>query len=473
MKVKINPFVWLGLGLVLMVMVHMTVSVELLAWVAYVPFLLYLHQTRGRRFRWWFILIYLLSWSIIVAKIITDPIPLMGIPLYALPIALFHLPAFLVWARFREKKYAWLLFPALMTVMEWVQYTYTPWGAWGAAAYTQMDNINMLQTVSLFGMAGLSFLIYIVNIGVSFLITNYSDNIKKVSIIGVLFLAVSIFSAVRYDFSKLETDSMIKVAAVGTDSEIGSGPLPTDEDRRKNVAALFDRTRQAAKSQAELIVWNEAAALVYPEEENEWKDRLSTLAADCGATLVASYIVLVSEKPMKYGNKYLFITPNGEIIYSYLKHEPVPGEPAIKGKEPFEAHQVNGVNYAGAICYDYDFPYLARAIGKQKADIVALPSSDWRGIDPIHTKMAAFRAVEQGHSVLRSTRFGLSAAINPYGEMQAQMSSFDDHDKIMVAHLPKTKVTTLYSLVGDVFVYLCMGFAVWFWLPVSKALKKG
>ncbi len=26
------------------------------------------------------------------------------------------------------------------------------------------------------------------------------------------------------------------------------------------------------------------------------------------------------------------------------------------------------------------------------ADIVAIPSSDWRGIDPLHTKMAAFRA---------------------------------------------------------------------------------
>jgi len=36
-------------------------------------------------------------------------------------------------------------------------------------------------------------------------------------------------------------------------------------------------------------------------------------------------------------------------------------------------------------------------------------------------------------NLLRSTRFGLSAAITPYGEMVSQMSSFDDHNKIMYA----------------------------------------
>jgi hypothetical protein len=91
----------------------------------------------------------------------------------------------------------------------------------------------------------------------------------------------------------------------------------------------------------------------------------------------------------------------------------------------------------GAICYDYDFPYLAAKFGKAGADIMALPSSDWRGIDPIHTEMAAYRAIEQGHSVIRSTRFGLSAAITPYGEMVARMSSFDNNDKIMVTTVPK------------------------------------
>jgi apolipoprotein N-acyltransferase len=171
---------------------------------------------------------------------------------------------------------------------------------------------------------------------------------------------------------------------------------------------------------------------------------------------------MTSELPLRYENKYLLIDNIGKLVYSYLKHEPVPGEPAVKGRGKLEVSTIEGTNLGGAICYDYDFPYLAKEYGKIGADIIALPSSDWRGIDPLHTRMASFRALEQGHSILRSTRFGLSAGITPYGEMTNKMSSFDTNDKIMMAQLPVKKVNTLYSLWGDLFVYLC---ALLFILP--------
>jgi apolipoprotein N-acyltransferase len=61
------------------------------------------------------------------------------------------------------------------------------------------------------------------------------------------------------------------------------------------------------------------------------------------------------------------------------------------------------ITMSGALCYDYDFPALAAQHGSLGVDLVALPSSDWRGIDPIHTQMAAVRAIEQGVSIVRST----------------------------------------------------------------------
>jgi len=78
--------------------------------------------------------------------------------------------------------------------------------------------------------------------------------------------------------------------------------------------------------------------------------------------------------------------------------------------------------------------------------------------------MAAFRAVEQGHSILRSTRFGLSAAINPFGEMLSQMSSFDSHNKIMISQLPVKGIKTVYSKIGDIVVYLSIAFLLLFFL---------
>ena len=56
---------------------------------------------------------------------------------------------------------------AVMVLMEWMQYSFTPFASWGIAAYTQMDNLILMQSVSIFGVAGLGFLIYRINITIA------------------------------------------------------------------------------------------------------------------------------------------------------------------------------------------------------------------------------------------------------------------------------------------------------------------
>lgn len=67
---------------------------------------------------------------------------------------------------------------------------------------------------------------------------------------------------------------------------------------------------------------------------------------------------------------------------TYQKHHPVPGEPSIRGTEPLRVLARPYGRVGGAICYDYDFPALAREHARLGADLVVVPSSDWRGIDP-------------------------------------------------------------------------------------------
>ena len=231
-----------------------------------------------------------------------------------------------------------------------------------------------------------------------------------------------------------------------------------------SIEKILERTKTAADFGARIVVWTEGAFYLKPANEEFWIESFQELAKNSNLTLVASYILLVSESPFIYENKYLLINPAGDIINTYLKHQPVPGEPAIKGTAPLQVFNIEGINLGGAICYDYDFPYLAKEFGNLKADIVALPSSDWRGIDPLHTRMAAYRAIEQGHSILRSTRFGLSGAITPYGEMLSQMSSFDNNNKIMISQLPVKGITTVYSKIGDIVVYMSIAFILLFLL---------
>ncbi|MBK9980948.1 MAG: hypothetical protein IPP15_00750 [Saprospiraceae bacterium] len=450
----------------------MSYSVDLIAWISSVPFLLYLSQTKGWKSKAIFIMALIIAWSCVVYKIITPPIPFAMVFLFSIPISLFHLPAYLLWNRFKEKKWSVLLFPAVITTMEWIQYTFTPFASWGVAAYTQSHSISLMQSLSIFGMPGLSFLIYWVNSSMAEIAIK-----QKITRLTFYFplsalIALILFGSLRYEISKSKGMDMMTVAAVGSDSEVSGLPLPSKESRAKIQSDMFNRTRQAAKSGARLIVWNEASTFCLTSDEPAWKDSLSALASSLNIYLVASYVMPVSESPFKYENKYLFMDSKGRIAYTYHKHQPVPGEPAIAGLEPQKVFDIDGSLTGGAICYDYDFPYLAKGFGKLNADIVGIPSSDWRGIDPLHTRMSAFRAIEQGHSILRSTRFGLSAAITPYGEMTSQMSSFDHNDKIMMAHLPVHGVTTVYSVIGDCFLYLCMAFMVLFFISVFRSTNQ-
>lgn len=469
---KINPLWYLAMGIATMALTHMSFSIEIMAWISSVPFLIYLSITKGWKSRFTFFLALVLAWSCVVAKIITDPIPWVMVFLYSIPISLFQLPGYLLWSKFKSHKHALIVFPAVMVVMEWTLYTFTPIASWGIAAYTLHDNLPLIQAVSLFGLGGLSFLIYWVNASIADIIVKRKFSISTLQLPVAVLLVLIVFGAVRYNLSKTKIIETITVAAVGTDSEVSGFPLPIPENDQRIKTALLNRTRIAAKGGAELITWNEGSTFIMPEDEAEWINSLQELAVELDITLVASYVMPISIEPFKYENKYQFINPSGNITHSYLKHEPVPGEPAVQGKAPLQVVKLQESYIGAAICYDYDYPYLAKGYGEIGADIVALPSSDWRGIDPVHTEMAMFRAVEQGHSILRSTRFGLSAAITPYGEMTSQMDSFNGNDKIMYAHLPTKGVTTLYSIIQDSFVYLCICFALIFMVVSIRSRNK-
>jgi apolipoprotein N-acyltransferase len=303
-----------------------------------------------------------------------------------------------------------------------------------------------------------------VNLSIANLIVKNERTFLSFKLPVVILCFVIIFGALRFEISKSKGVDTVTMAAVGTDSEIGGLPLPQGNKNEEDIKRILERTEIAAEFGARIAVWTEGAFYLEPAYEEIWIETFQDLAKKSDITLVASYILLVSESPFIYENKYLLINSEGDIINTYLKHQPVPGEPAVKGTNPLRVFNIEGINLGGAICYDYDFPYLAKEYGDINADIVALPSSDWRGIDPLHTRMAAFRAIEQGHSLLRSTRFGLSAAINPYGEMLSQMSSFDSNNKIMISQLPVKGIKTVYSIIGDIVVYLSIAFILFFFL---------
>ena len=184
-------------------------------------------------------------------------------------------------------------------------------------------------------------------------------------------------------------------------------------------------------------------------QEPAFIHRLAEAAQAGGVDLVAAYVVPTSLQPLRYENKYQWFGPDGRAVQQYLKHYPVPGEPAIAGTSLPEAVSARFGLAAGAICYDYDYPSVGLAHARLGAGLIALPSSDWRGIDPIHTQMAAVRAIEGGFAILRSTRMGLSAGIDAHGRLRAWLSSNESPERLLLVTLPVQHLVTPFSRLGN------------------------
>jgi apolipoprotein N-acyltransferase len=425
-----RQFLYLFTGALLIFLTHTRYGIGFFQFILPIPFLLHINETKGAKSKALLFLALFAGWTCNILKIVTEPIPWVISIFYALPIALFMFAGYLLFSRFKNSPWNIFLFPSIMMITEWCQSNLTPLSSWGHAAYTQLENPILLQSLSLFGLYGLAYVLYHTSYQLFLIITG---SYTRKNIIAVLLpvTVLLLYGQCRITYYEGKNSDTILTAAIGTDSTAGAGPFPDTEVRKKVQNKLFADTASAIKSGAKIIVWTEASTAVLPEEEYDFTNTISLFSKN---------------------NLY----HNGDILQTYYKHEPVPGEPCVKGTNKFSTIAFNDIQTGGAICYDYDFPYIAKVYGKLNADIVSIPASDWRGIDPIHTQMASCRGIENGHSTIRSTRFGLSAGADFLGKIHGKLSHFDSKNKVLLTTLPAKGVTTLYSIIGDTFVLICL-----------------
>jgi apolipoprotein N-acyltransferase len=74
--------------------------------------------------------------------------------------------------------------------------------------------------------------------------------------------------------------------------------------------------------------------------------------------------------------------------------------------------------------------------------------------------MAVLGALAGGFSVVRSTRFGLSAIIDPLGRIRGWHSSFEGGDLLLMADVPRRHLSTVYAIIGDIPVYMYMALLI-------------
>jgi apolipoprotein N-acyltransferase len=455
---KLNALLLLA-GSVMLAASQVRFGVGLLGWFAPVPLLVFLGRTSGWSSRLALLGTLCLAWTLAAAKFITPPLPYFLILLNGVSFGIVNGAGYLLWDRLRRNlpsHLGSLAFGAMLVALEWLQFRFTPLASNGAAAYTQLDNLPFLQLTSLFGISGISLLMYWFAAAAADCFLEQRIAWRRVAIPIGLIVVAHAWGAFR--IGAPTEGQTVKVAAVGTNSIWFGGELPDEEERRRVEDALFTRTTSAAEAGASLIVWNEVSNVVDSEHEPELFERAGKLAEEYGVHLVMAYLVPTQQSPPLFENKYTWVGPSGEVIYTYFKQKPVPGEPSVPKGGAAKVLDTELGRMGGAICFDFDYPHLALDLAAQGADIVFLPSSDTPGVDPFHTQIAAVRAIEGGYSVVRSTRMGLSAGIDPHGRIRGWLSSNETDERVLLVDLPKKGVWTLYSAIGDALAYVALAY---------------
>ncbi|MFZ6663434.1 nitrilase-related carbon-nitrogen hydrolase [Peijinzhouia sedimentorum] len=219
---------------------------------------------------------------------------------------------------------------------------------------------------------------------------------------------------------------------------------------------MFDRSIKEAEARAKIVFWAEGNGTILKEDEEEFYKQASQVALEQEIYLGAGIVVIDPSNTRFLENKFVLFDNKGQKVIDYWKGISVPGVEAEISNNKATGIQKIETDYgiiAGAICFDLDFPdYIKAAKG---SDILLAPSNDWKEIDPLHTDMSKFRAIEQGFNLIRQTSLGLSIGVDYTGKVISEMDHFINEDKVLITQLPTKGTKTVYSMIGDTFIILC------------------
>jgi apolipoprotein N-acyltransferase len=360
-----------------------------------------------------------------------------------------------------------LVFPLALCSIEFATSRLSPYGAFGSIAYSQTTNLALLQILSVTGLWGVTLLVAWFASTIADLAT-LAHMSRRTLAPALVFL--SVFVAVlgwgELRLAGSGNPSTVRVAAISPRVSDGFHFIEAVGDRcldhhcepfRARAALIQDellhKTRREAMAGARIILWSEDAGTSFKAEEPAFVERGRALAREQRVTLIMALQVLTPGTPLAE-NKVVVAGPDGEIKAQYEKSRPVPGDPDLPGNGRIPTTLTGVGRVATAICFDLDFPPLMRQVGRSSADVIMAPASDWREIDPLHAEMAVFRGIENGASLVRATRRGLSIATDPYGRRIGTLDFFSTSDRTLIANIPDHGVRTIYALIGDLFDWL-------------------
>lgn len=466
-----------------------------LAWVGLVPFLVVVGRPlpAGRAivigWLWGAIFFYGTCWWLTYPMIHYAHISAwLAYPLLVLPIALVAMfPAFfsVLLARMVSRFGLASLFaaPLFWVACEAARYAVTD-QLWNALGYSQAFHPVLIQSARWGGVYAVSFLLVATNAAFAFALLRRSFKALAVSLSLVsvvpLIMVVSILSGPSN--TKIINQKGPTIVAVQPNVPIEDSADPSASERLLN--RHFELSLQGLQevpndeSSATLIIWPESPMNFSYSRDRRLRDVISNFVKT-NKRSPQTFVLLNSLEPAPNGgesNSALMVNEEGRIVAQYDKirlmpfgeYVPLPhwlpGASSVRGivgdftpGSSYTLMPLGAFRVGVFICIEAAHPLVARSFANESADMLINISNDaYLGPTPVmrqHLSNAIFRAVENGRPLIRVTNNGITAKIEPRGEVANSTTAYQP--AVQTWGVALTKETTFYTRHGDLFAYAC------------------
>jgi apolipoprotein N-acyltransferase len=330
----------------------------------------------------------------------------------------------------------------LGTALFWLEWTLLP--LWGTAQnFSCSQPVNRLLIALTGATGGIWSLLFGATWFVEFITTSSRSHSFPFLFASTILLFGTFWRCKRLWFSSKHQPQTLRVAVFGWAGNAF--------DALTDIPAEFQTAaRQASEGGARLLVTPEAA--IHVEDRAHFRVSLCTLALKYDLALAVGYF-----DQKRNENCIDFINAQGEVVSRYVKTHLVPVfERYQKGRGEVALMEVDGIKVGGLVCQDDNFPDIARKYGKAGAQLLAIPTNDWRGVKDVHLANHRWRALENRFALARATSDGVSALTSFDGEIEKSSDHFKDGAQLLVADVSVGNgKPTLYARTGDWFPVAC------------------
>ena len=444
---------------------------------------------------WWFGFghfmsgLYWISWALLVdAEKFAWLIPL---AITIIPALLAFYSAITAWLVFlysgkpsTPRKYLWkiLFFASIYTTMEIIRgYVFSGF-PWNPLGYLWTISPEMLQLAQITGIWGLSFLtIFTFTIPVLFFCQNAPG--KKTILSLCLIPLLSVYLAGFYRLAQAHYEFVPTITLRIVQGNIAQNEKWQDNTRYHTIKKYLNLTKSTGFDDITHVVWPETAIPEFINHLPILETMIAKTAPKNGAIITGALRAEIT--PLghieKMWNALYVITRDG-IQQTYDKHHLVPfGEyvplrsmiPMVEkithgnidfsaGPEPTTIKTDHFPPFSPLICYEVIFPGHVTNKTAPAQLMINITNDAWYGMTAgpyQHLNLARIRSVEEGIPLIRAANNGISAVINPYGQIIAKtkLGTTDIIDSPLPKALGKP---TIYSQFGNSILYCMLGIAI-------------